>query len=64
MFVTLEVGDIMPKITKAKARKRLNECMNKLNLVMFVTDLDLSSADNNKMMKMWEDLRRIKNKLK
>ena len=54
----------MPKITKAKARKRLNECMNKLNLVMFVTDLDLSSADNNKMMKMWEDLRRIKNKLK
>ncbi len=54
----------MAKITKAKARRRLEEAQKKINLVMYVTDLNLSRTDNNKLMKMWEDLNTIRNKLK
>jgi len=54
----------LPKITKSKARKRLKEAQNKINLVMFVTDLNLSKSDNAKLMKMWEELQNIQMKLK
>ena len=54
------------KMTKAKARRRLEEACNKINLVMFVTDLSppLTSNDNKKLMHAWDDLQKIINKLK
>jgi len=56
----------MAKMTKAQARKRLQEACNKINLVMFVTDLSphLTSGDNKKLMHAWDDLQKIINKLK
>ena len=54
----------MPKMTKAKARRRLKEAAEKVNKVMFVTDLPLSSCDNNELSKIWDRLRAISNKLK
>jgi len=54
------------KMTKAQARKRLQEACNKINLVMFVTDLSpyLTSNDNKKLMHAWDDLQKIINKLR
>ena len=54
----------MAKMTKAKARRRLIEAAEKVNKVMFVTDLPLSSRDNNELSKIWDRLRAISNKLK
>ena len=56
--------DSMAKMTKAKARRRLREAAEKVNKVMFVTDLSLSSRDNNELSKIWDRLRAISNKLK
>jgi hypothetical protein len=54
----------MPKVTKAIARKRLKEAQNKINTVMFVSDLNLSKVDNFKLGDMWADLSKIILKLK
>jgi len=56
----------LAKMTKAKARRRLEEACKKINLVMFVTDLSppLTSSDNKKLMHAWDDLQKIINKLK
>lgn len=54
----------MPRITKAQARRRLIEAQNKINLVMFVPDLNLSKGENAKLLKTWDDLQYIISKLK
>jgi hypothetical protein len=56
----------MAKMTKAQARRRLEEACKKINLVMFVTDLSptLTANDNKKLMHAWDDLQRIIQKLK
>jgi len=58
----------MAKMTKAKARKRLKEAANKINKVMFITDLSgggkLTPQDNNELSKMWSRLLKMSDKLK
>ena len=54
----------MARLTKAKARKRLKEAAEKINKVMYVTDLPLDRRTNDELAKMWDRLRKISEKLK
>lgn len=66
MFVTLEVGDIMSKMTKKQARDRLHEASVKILKVWIQNPGNaLSSADLNEMAKFAQNtLSRLEKKLK
>jgi len=53
----------MVKLTKAQTKKRINEAMKKLFLV-YGSSEHLSSSDANKLIKIYNELRPIRNRLK
>jgi len=53
----------MPKMSKAVARKRINEAMKKLFRVYGECE-HLSSKDANHLIKIYNELRPIRNRLK
>lgn len=53
----------MAKLSKTQAKKRINEAMKKLFLVYGECE-HLSAGDANKLIKIYNELRPIRNRLK
>lgn len=66
MFVTLEGEGMSGFSTKAKCRKRLQECITKMTGVETapVTNMVLNRADCRKLFDMKEDLKKMIAKLR
>lgn len=57
-------GENMPRMTKAQARRRLNEARAKMLKVYVECSADLSTACQKSLVKMSDDLVKIVSKLK